>query len=220
MIINPFLILDFDDVLFPKKEVQKNITTQLARLTGGQDLFTPFYLKIRQENNNFIDFKNVCAQFKQIHNLRFDPYLLFMTMNLAPYQKQIHENQLFLARLKKQMIPFKIITQGNREYQLLKLEKSGILTMIDPQTQLEIATENKIPLIVKEVKNNPNKNYLVVDDKLEILITIKHLLEGKQTVFTCKIGEWSGSEKENVNEVKMIDFSLSKVSEVEKLLNR
>ena len=216
---SPFFIIDFDDVLFPKKEIQADVTLNLAQATGGKDLFTAAYKEIRARNNGFVDVKEVCREFREKHKLLFDPYDFFKDINLQPYAHQLQENQNFLTSLNKKGITFKIITQGNEDYQRHKLEKSGILAVIDPQTQLIISAGDKVPVILQEIKRlDPQLNCVIADDKAEILERTKKSLEGQRNITTCKIGPWSKSEIELYHNSSQIDFSLMHVNQMLGLL--
>jgi hypothetical protein len=216
---DPSLFIDFDDVLFPKRESQIDLIANITKATGGKDLFTPVYQELRTNNGGFVDIQEICAEVRKRHQLSFDLYKFFQEQDLLPYQKQIDESIAFLETIKSRKIPFKIITQGNHEYQRLKLEKSGIIRVIDPETQLIISEKDKLPVLEKEIIHLPKtKNCLVIDDKAEVLVRLNELLRGKREITTCKVGPWTDEEAKLYSNSSYIDFQVTGINRLMGLL--
>ena len=157
------VIFDFDDVLFNNtKQFKKRMFSCLAKAGIPHDIALEYYKKVREREFSLKDFISHLFVTKKIKGTNVqDVYedivskcKNFVNTELVKIVKKMGKKNCY------------IITNGDQEFNLEKIKRSGMATSFG---QIYVVAGSKKEIIEKICRSNKNEKIIFVDDKNKFL---------------------------------------------------
>jgi FMN phosphatase YigB (HAD superfamily) len=175
-------LLDVDNTLFDNDQFERDLHRHLKQLLGieRQARYWGIFEELRAELG-YADYLGAVQRLR-VEYLR-DPRLLQISSILLdyPFADRLYPGALDVIARLRGWGPTVILSDGDAVFQPWKIERSGLFSAVDGQVFIYIHKDQEMDNIEKRYAAN---HYVLVDDKLSILTTVKKAWEsGVTTVF-------------------------------------
>lgn len=182
-------LLDVDNTLVDNDRVAADLKRFLSAEVGREreERYWALFEEIRNELG-YADYLGALQRYR-LENPR-DPNLLAVSLFLInyPFANRLFPNSLDVIDHCKRWGPAVILTDGDAVFQPRKIESSGLYSAVDRNVLIYIHKEHELDDVEKRY---PADHYVLVDDKLRILDTVKHVWGGRVTTVLPRQGHYA-----------------------------
>ena len=175
-------LFDVDNTLLDNDRVQADLAEYLSRTFGVRDCnrYWEIFEQVRRELG-YADYLGALEGFRleKMH----DPRVLLMSSWLVdyPFGDRIYKGALGAVQHVQQWGPAVILSDGDAVFQPRKIDRSGLWAAFNGRVLIYVHKEQELADVERFY---PAKRYVMIDDKLRILNTIKNSWgERVRTVF-------------------------------------
>jgi FMN phosphatase YigB (HAD superfamily) len=201
-------LFDVDNTLLDNDRVSKDLRTFLAKEVGEKrgEKYWEIFEKLRSELG-YADYLGALQRYR-IEN-PYDSHLLALSNYLInyPFANRLYPNSLDALERCKQFGKVVILTDGDVVFQPRKIERSGLLEAVEKNILIYIHKEEELHDVERRY---PAEHYVLVDDKIRILSTIKAIWGDKVTTVFPKQGHYAFDETE-VAKYPKADISIERI---------
>jgi FMN phosphatase YigB (HAD superfamily) len=174
-------LIDVDNTLLDNDAAKADLARQLEQLMGAAHAasFWAVYEDVRRAND-FVDLPRSLGQFRAQHpDARGFPQVADLVLGY-PYARTLFPGALDTVRYLRELGQVVIVSDGDPVYQAAKIARAGLADAVD-----EVVLFAHKETHFDELRERfPADRHVLVDDKLRILATAKHLLgDAARTVF-------------------------------------
>lgn len=182
-------LLDVDNTLLDNDRVITDLMRHLEREIGGecQRRYWAIFEELRTELG-YADYLGTLQRYRIEHPR--DANLLAVSSFLInyPFANRLFPSSLDVVDHLKAWGPAVILTDGDVVFQPHKVERSGLLDIVDRNVLIYIHKE----LEIEDIESRyPADHYVLVDDKLRILASIKAAWRKKVTTIFPQQGHYA-----------------------------
>ena len=183
-------LFDVDNTLLDNDRVQTDLAAYLTK-TFGVDackLYWDIFEQLRGELG-YADYLGALERFRLVK--MHDPRVLRMSSWLVdyPFADRLYSGALRAISHVQQWGPAVIVSDGDAVFQPRKVERSGRWAAFDGRVLIYIHKERELAEVERLY---PAKRYVMIDDKLRILNTVKQLWGERVTSVFPKQGHYAG----------------------------
>ncbi|MGE5444266.1 MAG: HAD family hydrolase [Ignavibacteriales bacterium] len=182
-------LLDVDNTLLDNDRVIVDLMRHLEREVGHerQQRYWAIFEELRAELG-YADYLGALQRYRVEYPR--DPHLLTVSHFLIdyPFANRLFPNSLDVLDRLRQWGPTVILSDGDVVFQPRKVERSGLQEAVDKNVLIYIHKE----LELEDVESRyPAEHYVLVDDKLRILTTIKGVWGRRVTTVFPRQGHYA-----------------------------
>jgi FMN phosphatase YigB (HAD superfamily) len=204
-------LLDVDNTLLDNDRVITDLMRHLEREIGKecQQHYWTIFEELRAELG-YADYLGALQRYRVEHPR--DSNLLAVSSFLInyPFANRLFPSSLDVVDHLKTWGPAVILTDGDVVFQPHKVERSGLLDIVDGNVLIYIHKE----LEIEDIENRyPADHYVVIDDKLRILASLKESWRTKVTTVFPQQGHYA-SDPEVLKKYPAADISIRRIGEM------
>lgn len=204
-------LLDVDNTLLDNDRVITDLMRHLKREIGSEceQRYWAIFEELRAELG-YADYLGALQRYRVEHPR--DSNLLAVSSFLInyPFANRLFPRSLDVVDHLKSWGPAVILTDGDVVFQPHKIERSGLLDVVDRNVLIYIHKE----LETKDIENRyPADHYVLIDDKLRILASIKESWRTKVTTVFPQQGHYA-SDPEVLKKYPAADISIQRIGEL------
>ena len=210
-------LLDCDNTLLDNDVVQEDLRMHLAREFGApsRDRYWAIFEDLRRELG-YADYLGALQRYRLTD--QSDPRLLLMSSYLVdyPFGDRLYPGALDVLRYLRLRGPTVILSDGDAVFQPRKIQRSGLWAAVDGRVLIYIHKEAMLDAVAARY---PARRYVMVDDKVRILATIKQIWGDRVTTVFPRQGRYARDPDilaayppadvtvERIGELLALDFS-------------
>lgn len=204
-------LLDFDNTLIDNDRIVADLLGYLQREVG--DICRRRYWEIFEElraRYDYTDYLGALQRFRDEHP--HDPHLVPLSLFLLnyPFDKVLFPKALeVVAHLKHSSRPV-MLADGDILLQSYKLEKSGVYDAVERHVLICVHKENDLDMVLQRY---PADHYVMVDDKLRVLTTMKEKWGDKLTTVFVRQGHYA-LDPEILGKYPSADVTIERVGQL------
>jgi len=204
-------LFDVDNTLLDNDLVQSHLKEHLADAYGpsARDKYWDILEGLRSELG-YVDYLGALERFRieEIHR----PDLLRMSNWLVdyPFADRLYPGALDAVKHVQLWGPAVILSDGDAVFQPRKVERSGLWRAVDNRVLIYIHKECELEYVERLY---PANHYVLIDDKLHILTTVKKIWRERVTTVFAKQGHYAFDPK-ILAENPPGDMELDKISDL------
>src|SRR6516164_2721132 len=182
-------LFDVDNTLLDNDLVQSHLKEHLADAYGAlaRDRYWDILEGLRSELG-YVDYLGALERFRveEIHR----PDVLRMSNWLVdyPFAARLYPGALDAVKHVQQWGPAVILSDGDAVFQPRKVERSGLWRAVDDHVLIYIHKESELEYVERLY---PANHYVLIDDKLRILATVKKIWGERVTTIFPKQGQYA-----------------------------
>jgi hypothetical protein len=182
-------LLDVDNTLLNNDHVIEDLKKHLTQAFGLKR--QECYWKIFEENRaamGYADYLGALQRYR-VENVH-DPNFLRVSLYLMdyPFANRIYPGAIDVIALLRGWGPTTILSDGDAVFQPRKIWRSGLYEAVDGQALVYIHKESELADVVAKY---PAHHYVLVDDKLRILTTVKAIWGDRVTTVFPRQGHYA-----------------------------
>jgi len=182
-------LLDCDNTLLDNDVVQEDLRMHLAREFGApsRDRYWAIFEDLRRELG-YADYLGALQRYRLTD--QSDPRLLLMSSYLVdyPFGDRLYPGALDVLRYLRLRGPTVILSDGDAVFQPRKIQRSGLWAAVDGRVLIYIHKEAMLDAVAARY---PARRYVMVDDKVRILATIKQIWGDRVTTVFPRQGRYA-----------------------------
>lgn len=182
-------LLDVDNTLLDNDRVERDLRRHLEAAFGieRQARFWEIFEKLRAELG-YADYLGALQRYR-FENLR-DPHLLGISLFLVnyPFEDCLYPRALEVIERFRDWGPAVILSDGDVVFQPRKIERSGLWEAVDGNVLIYIHKEQMLDDVEQRY---PARHYVMVDDKLRILASMKQAWGNRLTTVFPRQGHYA-----------------------------
>jgi len=182
-------LLDCDNTLLDNDVVQEDLRMHLAREFGApsRDRYWAIFEDLRRELG-YADYLGALQRYRLTD--QSDPRLLLMSSYLVdyPFGDRLYPGALDVLRYLRLRGPTVILSDGDAVFQPRKIQRSGLWAAVDGRVLIYIHKETMLDAVAARY---PARRYVMVDDKVRILATIKQIWGDRVTTVFPRQGRYA-----------------------------
>jgi FMN phosphatase YigB (HAD superfamily) len=190
-------LFDVDNTLLDNDRVVGDLMRHLEREVGvdRQKRYWELFEEMRTELG-YADYLGALQRYR-MENLR-DPHLLTVSTFLVnyPFANRLFPESLDVIDHVKPWGPAVLLSDGDVVFQPRKVERSGLFSAVDRNVLIYVHKEQELDDVERRY---PSEHYIMVDDKLRLLTSIKKYWGKKVTTVFPKQGHYARDPKELKN---------------------
>ena len=204
-------LFDVDNTLVDNDRVQADLKEHLAQTYGPatRDRYWDILEELRQELG-YVDYLGALERYRveALHR----PEVLRMSSWLVdyPFADRLYPGALDAVKHVQQWGTHVILSDGDAVFQPRKVERSGIWRAFDGRVLIYIHKEEELDDVARLY---PADHYVMIDDKLRILTTMKKIWGGRVTTVFPKQGHYA-LDPEILAECPPADIELAKIGDL------
>ncbi len=183
------LLFDVDNTLLDNDRVTQDLHDYLDREVGPKQASEYFALfeELRQELG-YADYLGALQRFRVAHP--HEPGVLRVSSWLVdyPFADRLYPEALDVIAQLDMFGPTVILTDGDVVFQPRKIERSGILEAVEGRVLVYVHKEHELADVERRF---PAHRYVLVDDKLRILATVKEAWGDRVTTVFPRQGHYA-----------------------------
>jgi FMN phosphatase YigB (HAD superfamily) len=182
-------LFDVDNTLLDNDRVQADLAAHLTEAYGADacNLYWDIFEKLRQELG-YADYLGALERFRleKMH----DPRVLRMSSWLVdyPFADRLYAGALNAIKHVQQWGPAVVLSDGDAVFQPRKVERSGLWAVFDGRVLIYVHKERELADVERFY---PANRYVIIDDKLRILNTVKKAWGGRVTTVFLRQGHYA-----------------------------
>jgi len=182
-------LFDVDNTLLDNDRVSADLKRHLKSKVGTerQARYWSLFEQLREELG-YADYLGALQRYR-VENPR-DPNLLTVSRYLLdyPFANRLFPNALDVVEHVKQWGPAVILSDGDVVFQPRKVDRAGLLEAVDGNALIYIHKELELDDVEQRF---PAKHYVLVDDKLRILASVKNAWRDRVTTVFPRQGHYA-----------------------------
>jgi hypothetical protein len=182
-------LFDVDNTLLDNDRVQADLDVYLGVEYGStaRNRYWEIFEALRSDLG-YADYLGALERYRL--EAMHDPRLLRMSNWLVdyPFDQRLYRGALDAVNHARQFGPVVILSDGDAVFQPRKVERSGLWRAFDGQVLIYIHKENELDDVERLY---PAKHYVMIDDKLRILDTMKQLWGPRVTTVFPRQGHYA-----------------------------
>jgi haloacid dehalogenase-like hydrolase len=187
-------LFDVDNTLLDNDHVVADLMRYLEREVGSerQQRYWMYFEQLRSELG-YADYLGALQRYRieyprDSHILAVSHYLIDY-----PFANRLFPNSLDVVEHARRFGVPVIVSDGDVVFQPLKIRRSGLMDGFDSRVLIYIHKEQELDDIAQRY---PADHYVLVDDKVRILATVKHAWNSRVTTVFPRQGHYAMDEKE------------------------
>jgi FMN phosphatase YigB (HAD superfamily) len=187
------ILFDVDNTLLDNDRVQADLNAHLEQAYGvaARDRYQVIFEEIRAELG-YADYLGALERYRveQMH----DPRILRMASWLVdyPFADRLYPNALDAVRHARGFGHPVVLSDGDAVFQPRKVVRSGIWSAFKDDVLIYIHKEQELDDVARLY---PAKHYVMIDDKLRILTTMKQIWGNRLTTIFPRQGHYAADPK-------------------------
>src|SRR6516225_6210443 len=204
-------LFDVDNTLLDNDGVQADLKEHLAQAYGSvaRDRYWQILEELQSELG-YVDYLGALERFRveEIHR----PDVLRMSNWLVdyPFADRLYPRALDVVKHVQQWGPPVILSDGDAVFQPRKVERSGLGRAVDNRVLIYIHKECELEYVERLY---PANHYVLIDDKLHVLTTVKKIWGERVTTVFPKQGHYAFDPK-ILAENPPADIELAKIGDL------
>src|SRR5881296_2582644 len=186
-------LLDVDNTLIDNDRVAADLKRHLTREVGAerQERYWAIFEALRAELG-YADYLGALQRYRVEHPR--DPHVLTVSSFMVdyPFANRLYPNSLDVLERFRAWGPTVILSDGDAVFQPRKVERSGLKEAVDGNVLIYIHKERELDDVEQRY---PAHHYVLVDDKLRILTTVKQVWERRVTSVFPRQGHYAHDPK-------------------------
>jgi FMN phosphatase YigB (HAD superfamily) len=186
-------LFDVDNTLLDNDRVTADLWRHLETEVGseGSRSYWNIFEQLRSELG-YADYLGALQRYRSENP--HDPRLLTVSHFLIdyPFANRVFPHALDVIELVKQRGPAVILSDGDVVFQPRKVERSGLFEAVDGNVLIYVHKEQELDDVARRF---PADHYVMVDDKLRILATIKKVWNERVTTVFVRQGHYAVDPK-------------------------
>ncbi len=182
-------LIDVDNTLLDNDRIQSDLKRHLEREFGAacRDRYWVILEQLFTELG-YRDYLGALQRYRVEHPQ--DIHLLSMSSFLVdyPFANRLYPGSLDVLERFRSWGPTVILSDGDVVFQPRKIERSGIFEAVDGHVLIYIHKEQALDDVERRY---PAQHYVLVDDKLRILTTVKKALNSRVTTVFPRQGQYA-----------------------------
>jgi FMN phosphatase YigB (HAD superfamily) len=182
-------LIDVDNTLLDNDRIQRDLKRHLEREFGAacRDRYWAILEQLFTELG-YRDYLGALQRYRVEHPQ--DIHLLSMSSFLVdyPFANRLYPGSLDVLERFRSWGPTVILSDGDVVFQPRKIERSGIFEAVDGHVLIYIHKEQALDDVERRY---PAQHYVLVDDKLRILTTVKKALNSRVTTVFPRQGQYA-----------------------------
>jgi hypothetical protein len=204
-------LFDVDNTLLDNDRVTADLKKYLEREVGPErnERYWRIFESLRSELG-YADYLGALQRYRL--ECPYDSHLLTISTYLInyPFANRLFPNSLDVIDHCKQWGPTVILSDGDVVFQPRKIERSGLMEVVEGNILIYIHKEHELPDVERRY---PAKHYVVIDDKLRILTAIKQVWKNRVTTIFPRQGHYALDEVE-VAKYPPADLTIERIGEL------
>lgn len=211
MIHDIVFLLDVDNTLLDNDLIQEDLRDRIAEDFGaaGRDRYWALFEALRTELG-YADYLGALQIFR-LDGVN-DPRLLLLSSFILdyPFADRLYDGALETIAHLRSWGPTVILSDGDVVLQPRKIQRSGLWAAVDGQVLIYVKKES----MLDEVQlRYPARHYVMVDDKLRILASMKSILGDKLTTVFPLQGHYA-LDTPTISAYQPADLTIEHISEL------
>ncbi len=204
-------LLDVDNTLLDNDRVERDLRRHLEAAFGAerQARFWEIFEKLRAELG-YADYLGALQRYR-VENLR-DPHLLGISLFLVnyPFADCLYPRALEVIEKLRGWGRAVILSDGDVVFQPRKIERSGLWDAVDGHVLIYIHKEQMLEDVEQRY---PARHYVMVDDKLRILASMKQTWGDRLTTVFPRQGHYA-LDPSNVTRYPPADLTVERIGDL------
>lgn len=204
-------LLDADNTLLDNDQIEADLRQYLTERFGAEsrDRYWALLEELRSELG-YADYLGALQRYR-LGDLN-DPRLLLMSSFLVdyPFAKRLYPGALDAIKHLRRLGPTVILSDGDVVFQPRKIQHSGLWDAVAGQVLIYIHKEKMLDAVMER---HPATHYVMVDDKLRILTSMKEALGDRLTTVFPRQGHYA-LDPENVAAYPPADLSIEHIADL------
>jgi FMN phosphatase YigB (HAD superfamily) len=186
-------LFDVDNTLLDNDRVQQDIARHLERQFGREscDRYWEIFEALRTQLG-YADYLGALQRYRLEHT--HDPRLLRLSSYLVdyPFANRLYPQSLDVIERVDAWGPTVILSDGDVVFQPRKVERSGLFDAVEGRVLIYVHKEEELDEVERLY---PAEHYILVDDKLRILATVKQVWGPRVTTVFPQQGHYAHDPK-------------------------
>lgn len=182
-------LLDVDNTLLDNDRLRADLMQHLAQEFGAEkrDSYSAILEQLREELG-YVDYLGAMQRYRLTDMV--DPRMLLMSAFLMdyPFAKLLYPDAIEVIDHLRAWGQTVILSDGDVIFQPRKIQRSGIWQAVDGRVLIYIHKEQMLDIVVRCY---PARHYVMVDDKLRILSTMKSIWGNRLTTVFPRQGHYA-----------------------------
>ncbi len=208
---NIVFLFDVDNTLLDNDRVTADLSTYLEREFGPKRArcYWTIFERLRTRLG-YADYLGALQRFRGEYP--HDPGLLAISRFLInyPFANRLFPNSLDVIEHVKQWGTVVILSDGDVVFQPRKVDRSGLLEAVDGRALIYVHKEKELADVQGRY---PAHHYVIVDDKLRILSSVKKVWGARVTTVFVRQGRYAWDPK-ILNSYPPADVSLGRIGDL------
>lgn len=204
-------LLDCDNTLLDNDLVQDDLRDHLAREFGAacRDRYWAIFEQLRGELG-YADYLGALQRYR-LADLS-DARLLWMSSFLLdyPFASRLYPRTLDVIRHLRTLGLTVILSDGDVVFQPRKIQRSGLWAAVEGRVLIYIHKEQMLDSVAARY---PARHYVVMDDKLRILATIKNIWRERVTTVFLRQGHYA-YDPDNLTAYPAADLTVEQIGDL------
>lgn len=204
-------LLDVDNTLLDNDRLRSDLRCHLSQEFGAesQDRYNTLLEELRDELG-YVDYLGAMQRYRLEH--MSDPRLLLMSNYLMeyPFADLLYPNALKAIAHLRTWGKTVILSDGDVIFQPRKIQRSGLWDAVNGRVLIYIHKEQMLDDVAQQY---PAKHYVMVDDKLRILASMKNSWGDKLTTVFPRQGHYA-LDTDNIVAYAPADISLEHIADL------
>jgi FMN phosphatase YigB (HAD superfamily) len=204
-------LLDVDNTLLDNDRVITDLMHHLEREIGPEchQRYWKIFEELRTELG-YADYLGALQRYRVEHPRDSNLPAVSSYLINYPFANRLYPSSLDVVDHLKAWGPAVILTDGDVVFQPHKVDRSGLLDVVDGNVLIYIHKE----LEIEDIENRyPADHYVVIDDKLRILASLKDSWRTKVTTVFPKQGHYA-SDPEVLKKYPPADISIRRIGDM------
>jgi hypothetical protein len=182
-------LVDVDNTLVDNDHIAADLKRHLEREVGRerQERYWTIFEELRAELG-YADYLGALQRYRVEHPR--DPHVLTISSFMVnyPFANRLYPSSLDVLERFRAWGPTVILSDGDAVFQPRKIERSGLQEAVGGNVLIYIHKERELDDVERRY---PAHHYVVVDDKLRILTTVKRVWERRVTTVFPRQGHYA-----------------------------
>ncbi|CAN5436938.1 hypothetical protein BH10ACI1_BH10ACI1_19080 [soil metagenome] len=204
-------LFDVDNTLLDNDRVTQDLKAFMEKEIGTKR--NARYWEIFEEMRSELGYADYLGALQnyRIEN-PYDSHILAVSTFLInyPFANRLFPNSLDALEYCKQFGKVVILTDGDVVFQPRKIERSGLFEAVEGNILIYIHKEKELQDVIRRY---PAEHYVLVDDKLRILMAIKEIWKENVTTVFPRQGHYALDEKE-VAKYPKADITIERIGDL------
>jgi FMN phosphatase YigB (HAD superfamily) len=204
-------LLDVDNTLLDNDAVEADLHRRLVAQLGQKpaERYWTIFEELRNELG-YADYLGALQHVRstyphEIHLLETSAYLLEY-----PFAERVYPGALETLRRLDELGQTVILSDGDAVFQPHKIRRSGLWAAVDGDVLVYVHKERELDDVARRY---PAEHYVIVDDKLRILDSIKHRWDGRVTTVFLRQGHYA-TDVASLETSSSADLALDRIGEL------